>query len=131
MVETVGRPLWRVLEPLGRRMLPVDTLPKAALFGVIWGWLPCGLVYAAVIYSVTTGSALNGALFMLSFGLGTLPSMVTTGMLSGWILRMTRQPGVRTTMGVLIIVLALLTIFAVDTAGQMDHSQHFRGYHLH
>ncbi|WP_455219721.1 sulfite exporter TauE/SafE family protein [Kaarinaea lacus] len=131
MVETVGKPFWRVLEPLGRRILPVDTIYKAALFGLIWGWLPCGLVYAAVIYSVSTGSAINGALFMMSFGIGTLPAMVTTGMLSGWILRMSRQPKVRTAMGMLIIILALLTIFAVDTSGHMDHSQHFREYHLH
>jgi sulfite exporter TauE/SafE len=130
-VETIGKPLWRILEPLGRRILPVDTLYKAAVFGLIWGWLPCGLVYAAVIYSVTTESAINGALFMLSFGLGTLPSMLTTGMLSGWIFRITRNPGVRTAMGMLIIVLALLTIFAVDTSGHMDHSQHFREFHLH
>ena len=44
-VERLGAPLWRRLEPLGRRLLPVTTLPRALIFGAIWGWLPCGLVY--------------------------------------------------------------------------------------
>lgn len=37
MLERIGAPLWRALEPYGRRLLPVSTLPKALLFGMIWG----------------------------------------------------------------------------------------------
>lgn len=50
----------------------------ALLFiGLLNGLLPCGLVYAALAGAAATGSALNGALFMFTFGLGTIPALFT------------------------------------------------------
>jgi sulfite exporter TauE/SafE len=43
--------------------------------GLLWGLIPCGLLYGVLIAAATTGHALQGGLFMLAFGLGTLPSM--------------------------------------------------------
>lgn len=56
----------------------------AALFtvGVLNGFLPCGLVYLAVAGAIASGSALNGSLFMMLFGLGTLPAMLFVTVLS-------------------------------------------------
>jgi len=109
-IEHLGRPLWRRLEPLGRRMLPVRSFRQAFGFGLIWGWLPCGLVYYALIYSVSAESALAGALFMGFFGLGTLPALVTAGVMAGELARFTRRPGVRRTAGLLIVVMAPLPL---------------------
>jgi len=47
--------------------------------GVLNGLLPCGLLYMALAASISTGSATNGALFMLMFGLGTVPALVLVG----------------------------------------------------
>ena len=38
----IGRTLWLRLAPLGRRLLPVNTLPRGFAFGMVWGWMPCG-----------------------------------------------------------------------------------------
>ncbi len=55
--------------------------------GFLNGFLPCGLVYMALFGSIAMGSALEGALFMLLFGLGTIPLMTMAiyfiGMLKG------------------------------------------------
>lgn len=109
-IELLGRPLWRRLEPLGRRLLPVRNLWQAFGFGMVWGWLPCGLVYYALMYSVSAENALAGALFMGFFGLGTLPALVTAGVMAGQLARVTRRPGVRRVAGLLIVVMAPLPL---------------------
>ena len=76
-VEALGKKLWRYISPLSKRCLPVDSAAKAVLLGAIWGWLPCGLVYSTLTWSLASGNALDGALIMASFGLGTLPALVT------------------------------------------------------
>lgn len=78
-LEKVGMRFWKHIQPLGKGLLPIDSFGKAFLFGMVWGWLPCGLVYSALLFSLTTGSAFNGMLTMLFFGLGTLPTMISAG----------------------------------------------------
>ncbi len=51
----------------------------AFVAGLVTGFLPCGLVYSFLALAVSTGSSLNGAAVMLSFGLGTIPVMLATG----------------------------------------------------
>ncbi len=109
-VESLGRPLWRRLEPLGRRLLPVQRLPQAFGFGLVWGWLPCGLVYSALIYSLSTEQALRGALFMGFFGLGTLPMLLTVGVMASSVAAVLRRPGVRRAAGLCVILLAPLPL---------------------
>jgi len=45
-MEQIGVPLWRRLEPLGRKFLPLKSPLYALAYGAVWGWLPCGLVYS-------------------------------------------------------------------------------------
>jgi len=92
VVERIGEPLWRRLEPVGRRLLPVRTLPRAFLFGTVWGWLPCGLVYAMLISTPARADAIGGAVYMALFGAGTLPAMAGVGVLSGRLLGMAGGP---------------------------------------
>ena len=75
-LEAAGTVLWRQVEPFTRRMFPVDTTAKALGLGVLWGWLPCGMVYAALLLALSTGHPLQGGVIMLAFGLGTLPNML-------------------------------------------------------
>jgi sulfite exporter TauE/SafE len=129
LVEKVGLPLWRKLEPLGKSLLPVRSAWHALLLGVVWGWLPCGLVYAAAVYSVSAGGGLQGALIMLMFGIGTLPAMVTVGMLSNRMIRLAQLPRVRRGAGLVIILLALLTLlFGGNSA---EHVSHMHASHMH
>lgn len=110
-VESLGRPFWRLLEPLGRRLLPVERLYHATAFGLVWGWLPCGLVYSALVYSLTTESVLRGALFMGFFGLGTMPMMLTVGIMASTAAAHLRRPWARRVAGLAIVVLAPVPLF--------------------
>ena len=118
LLERAGRPLWRRLEPSARRLLPVRSVNQAFLFGTLWGWLPCGLVYSMLIWSLTTGQADDGALLMMAFGLGTLPTVLLAGVFINKIVRFTRLPLVRKLAGVGIIAIAAsnLTFDWVDAA---------------
>lgn len=118
-MESLGKPLWRQLEPLGQRLLPVRSPIQALGFGLVWGWLPCGLVYSTLLWAASSGSAGQGALYMLAFGAGTLPAVLTTGLLAGWITRLTRIPKVRQGIGLSLILFGLASLWFVP-----DHAGH-------
>lgn len=79
-IEAVGKHLWRFLSPYTKKLIPVRNTRQALTLGVLWGWLPCGLIYSTLSWSLASGSTVNGALIMLFFGLGTLPAMMTTSL---------------------------------------------------
>jgi sulfite exporter TauE/SafE len=80
-IETAGAWLWRGLQPWSRYVLPVTSLPRALGLGALWGWLPCGMVYALLLTALALGSWWQGAVVMLAFGLGTLPNLLGIGLL--------------------------------------------------
>lgn len=79
--ERAGQFLWRRLQPATRRFLPVRGVAQAFPLGMLWGWLPCGLVYSVLTMTLLSGSAARGAATMLAFGLGTLPNLMLAGLL--------------------------------------------------
>jgi sulfite exporter TauE/SafE len=123
IVEKIGVPVWKRLEPLGRRLLPVATLPKALGYGLIWGWLPCGMVYFVLIWALATGNPVEGALTMLAFGLGTLPTLLATGFMTSWLTRFARSATARQVVGLLIIAMAIGSLF-IPMDGQMAGHHH-------
>ena len=102
-VERMGGVLWRRLEPLGRRIVPVTTPTRALAAGLVWGWLPCGLVYSVLIWSIAAGGFVEGALLMLSFGLGTLPNLMAMGLFASQLARFVRNPRVKAIAGALVM----------------------------
>ncbi|UCB55950.1 MAG: sulfite exporter TauE/SafE family protein [Thiotrichales bacterium] len=109
-VERIGKPLWRILEPLGRKLVPVNSLPKALSYGLIWGWLPCGMVYFVLVWALTSASAVQGAMIMAAFGLGTLPSLLSAGLAASWLKRFTHSQLTRQIVGASVIVMALVAL---------------------
>src|SRR5258706_11357685 len=77
--EAAGGGLWRMLEPIRRRALPIDSDARALAAGALWGWVPCGLVYGMLPFALASGSALDGAAVLGMFGLGTLPALLMAG----------------------------------------------------
>jgi len=110
-LEKTGVYLWKKIEPLGRGLLPVKTSRQSFLLGLLWGWLPCGLVYSVLIWSVSAGSALEGALLMLAFGLGTLPNLLAMGVLANRFAGFMHRPQVRIFAGLSVIVLGLINLW--------------------
>ena len=56
-IEALGKGLWRFIQPLTRRFMPVHGLPQALALGALWGWLPCGLVYSTLLWAASQGDA--------------------------------------------------------------------------
>jgi sulfite exporter TauE/SafE len=100
--ERAGGALWRVVQPLFRKLLPVRSLPQALLAGMAWGWLPCGLVYSVLVSALAAGSAPSGAALMLAFGLGTLPNLLGMGLFARQIQPFMQQAWVRRAAGLTV-----------------------------
>ncbi len=117
--ERLGQNLWRHIQPATRRFLPARSVAQAFPLGLLWGWLPCGLVYSALATALTAGSAGRGALLMLAFGLGTLPNLLLAGFLLARLRRWVQLPAVRIAAGLLVAAFGVWGLIGVwRLAGQ-------------
>ncbi len=107
--RVAGTRLWVRISPYLRRLLPVDSWPKAWLFGLVWGWMPCGFVYSVLLLAWTSMDPWRSAATMAAFGLGTLPAVygITLGSTA-----LTQLAGVRLRRGAAVVtmILAVLTL---------------------
>ena len=79
-VERLGKNIWRHISPHTKKFIPINNIQSAFALGALWGWLPCGLVYSTLTWSLASADALNGALIMFFFGLGTLPALLSVSL---------------------------------------------------
>jgi sulfite exporter TauE/SafE len=106
----IGHKLWQRIAPLGRRLLPVTSLPRALAFGMVWGWMPCGFVYTVLIIAALQGDALHGAMTTAAFGLGTLPSMFLAAFGAQRFTGFSARPAARRIAGFALLASAVLTL---------------------
>ncbi|PCJ85520.1 MAG: hypothetical protein COA54_10945 [Thiotrichaceae bacterium] len=118
-LEKIGTIFWRKIEPLGRRFLPVKSPSQALGLGLLWGWLPCGMVYSTLAWAATSGSAINTALLMLAFGAGTLPMLLLMGGFAEKLQRFTRHKWTRSIAGILLIAFGVLILTKALSGGHM------------
>ena len=109
-IEALGRGLWRHIQPMASRLLPVSSLPRALLLGALWGWLPCGLVYSTLLWAASQGNAGYSAALMLAFGLGTWPVLLATGLAAEQVNSLLRRRSVRMAGGLLVILFGVWTL---------------------
>ncbi|MGJ8686820.1 MAG: sulfite exporter TauE/SafE family protein [Spongiibacteraceae bacterium] len=128
-IEYIGAALWRKVQPLTRPLLPADRLYKALSLGVLWGFLPCGLIYSALAWASLSGDGYHAALLMACFGLGTMPAVMTIGGLSGGAKAVLKQPLPRKILAVLLIAVALLPLQHV--IGKYTNSADAHAHHGH
>jgi sulfite exporter TauE/SafE len=102
-IERSGQAVWRRIQPLTARFLPVRGVAQALPLGLLWGWLPCGLVYSALTTALAGGSAAKGALLMGAFGLGTLPNLLLAGLLLMRFRRFAQARATRIVSGLLVL----------------------------
>lgn len=106
-IESIGRPVWKRLNPLLNRLLPIQSVPACFGVGMLWGWLPCGLVYSASLYALGSGNTLEGGLYMLAFALGTLPNLLAMGLFAAQLKNFLQRKTVRLAAGLLVAAWAL------------------------
>lgn len=111
MLEKLGQHIWRHVQPVAQRLLPLNSAAKAYAYGICWGALPCGLVYSTLGWSLASGSAGQGALIMLGFGLGTLPAILLTGSAATVLMQLKNQPTFRYGAALLLAIYAIYTIW--------------------
>ena len=135
VLETKGAVLWRKISPLAKTIMPVKHVHQALLLGGLWGWLPCGLVYSALVWMFTLPSAFDGMLYMFAFGLGTLPMLLLMSSAAQRLGQFAKNALTRKIAGVFVILLGLTSFFgyspmhsmhnhSMSNTGQHDHSQH-------
>lgn len=112
-VEKIGLAVWQRIGPWGRRLLPVHHTGQALALGAVWGWLPCGLVYATLIWSLANADPIRGAAMMGAFGIGTLPLLIAIGSSTYALANVAREKRVRQFAGALVLLFGLLTLFGV------------------
>ena len=128
-LESAGAKIWNRIAPAAKGLVPVESVAQALGLGLIWGWLPCGLVYSVLLLAATTAEPTSGGLVMVAFGLGTMPAMIATGVSA---LKLAQfMSGKQLGAGLLIVLLGLATIAMpvmkfTSSDEQMDHSQHGR-----
>ncbi|MDX2507598.1 MAG: sulfite exporter TauE/SafE family protein [Gammaproteobacteria bacterium] len=118
-IERAGGVIWKRIEPLSRKFIPVKSPFQALILGSLWGWLPCGLVYTILFWSISTGNAIEGGLLMLSFGLGTLPMLLAMGVFAASLSSFIRKNWVRTLAGGIIIAFGVFSLFNVSLRTQI------------
>lgn len=110
MERIAGTALWARLSPRMRRLLPVDSRSKAWLFGLVWGWMPCGFVYSVLLLAWTVMDPWRSAATMVAFGAGTLPAMLGVTLGSSSLSRIAgtrlRRGGAIVTLGLAVLTLA-------------------------
>ena len=108
--EFLGRWIWRKMQPALNRLLPIRSMSACLGVGALWGWLPCGLVYNAALYALSSGSASQGALYLLAFGLGTLPNLLAMGFFAIQLKSIFQNKTIRLITGLLISAWAVYQI---------------------
>lgn len=110
-IESLGRHIWSYLQPFARKLLPIQNLKTAFSAGFIWGWLPCGLVYSMLTWSVASASFYQGGLIMFAFGLGTLPALIFTGLATNNLNLILQNRAIKMCSGLLLIGFGIHTFY--------------------
>lgn len=122
VVEQAGGVLWRRVQPFTRGFLPASTPSRAVAAGALWGWVPCGLVYSALLPALASGNPAKGAAMMAAFGAGTLPWLIAGGALVARLARWRTTPFGRRMLGGAIAVLGAAGLAHMAHAtGAIEH----------
>jgi len=111
----------RLLRPAGKLIASPRSTSKFAL-GLMMGFLPCGLIYAALMKAIGTASPLEGAFTMLAFALGTSLALIVVGLGSSAATVKVARWGT-TVSAITVLIMGLVLIGRGAFAGTMTHHQ--------
>lgn len=110
-LEKVGMRFWQSLAPIRKKVFPIDSFGKALFAGLLWGFLPCGLVYGALMMAIAGNNITTGAALMFVFGLGTMPMLIATQKTVGMLQSNIKHFRLRQINGVIMLLSGLAVIF--------------------
>jgi sulfite exporter TauE/SafE len=123
-LERLGAKFWIRLRPLVQLAGTRTGIAKPLAMGLLWSLLPCGLVYSMLMFAAMSADPARGALIMLAFGLGTLPSMLTASLLAARIQNYLSRPAARIASGTLMLGFGVWMIVAAVSMGGAAHAHH-------
>lgn len=127
-IERVGARYWKRLQPLARRAMISNSAMRGLLLGLLWGWLPCGLVYSMLVFAALGGDALRGGGIMLAFGLGTLPSMLASSVFAAQLSRFIARRGTRQLSGAMLLIFGIWLAWAALPSPNDAAAHHHLGH---
>ena len=130
-LENLGAKLWQKIAPTAKGLLPVESGAQALALGLVWGFLPCGLVYSVLLLAASTADPVAGSLVMLGFGLGTMPAMIATGLSASKLGQFMNRRRLGAGLLVVFIGLATIAMPVMKLSGSQDHSMHGSGSETH
>lgn len=101
--------LYKALTTAFGRFFGVRTYGSVLIIGLLNGFLPCGLVYIALAGALLVSTPVNGAIYMIIFGLGTLPALLATSV-AGTFLKATFRTSVRKLMPYIVLTIGILFV---------------------
>ena len=129
-LEKVGMRFWQSLAPLRKKVFPIDSFGKALFAGLLWGFLPCGLVYGALMMAIAGNNIATGAALMFVFGLGTMPMLIATQKTVGMLQSSIKHFRLRQINGVIMMLSGLAVIF-IPMMMHHNHGSHNQSSHSH
>jgi len=122
-LESLGNVvIWRHIQPVANKLMPVYRPQQALILGMLWGWLPCGLVYSTLTLAGSIGQWQQSALIMASFGLGTVPVMFATGILAKQFKSWIQKSAVRSIAALLVMAFGAWTMVSPISHMVSKHS---------
>ena len=109
-IEIIGKGVWKFIRPLTKQLMPIKNVKQALCLGLLWGWLPCGLIYSSLIWASSSASWQQSGLLMFAFGIGTLPANLATGVLAEQLKVLLRKRLNQRLMGLVMVCLGLYTL---------------------
>lgn len=129
-LEKFGMRFWQSLAPIRKKVFPIDSFGKALFAGLLWGFLPCGLVYGALMMAIAGNNVATGAALMFVFGLGTMPMLIATQKTVGMLQSSIKNFRLRQINGVIMMLSGLAVIF-IPMMMHHNHGSHNQGSHSH
>lgn len=114
-------PLTRRMMPVFAKFLPVRSLDNAIGLGLLWGMLPCGLLYTVIATAVLLADPVATTGMILAFGIGTVPLLLGGGLLMLRFRSAVSRPGLRWLAAALLATTGVLVAAGPWLADAIEH----------
>ena len=112
-LQRAGARVFGIVLPAIRPLLQQPGAIGRIALGLIWGLVPCALVYSVLPLALFAGGTWEGAAVMLAFGLGTVPNLIGTGVLLGHARPLVERKSLRYVAAAVLIAFAFVGLYRV------------------